>query len=175
MRAPKQVRPNHCGRGAARSPHLYTRAGREAGTSEPHLRLDALSMKSGWSACTMGSHCRPRLDPSQKAKEPMTDGCGRLQQQSPADKVERKAVTALIPSRRKRSIIDRRTGGLYRWALEPGVLVFSKSRISASSFTSAAGSAAGAGGSSFFSLFIPLITRNKALAMIRKFKVTVRN
>lgn len=52
---------------------------------------------------------------------------------------------------------------------------FSKSRISVRSLTSAVSSGAGSGGCSFFSLFIPLITRNKAVATMRKFKVTVRN
>ena len=52
---------------------------------------------------------------------------------------------------------------------------FSKSRISARSFTSGVGSVGGAGGSSFFSLLIPLMARNKTPAMIRKFKATVRN
>src|SRR5262249_10363985 len=52
--------------------------------------------------------------------------------------------------------------------------VFSKSLISVRSFTSAVGSG-GPGGCSFFSLFIPLMTTNNAVAMMRKFKVTVRN
>ena len=52
---------------------------------------------------------------------------------------------------------------------------FNKSRISVRSFTSAVGSGAGAGGSSFFSLLIALMAKNKTPAMIRKFKATVRN
>ena len=52
---------------------------------------------------------------------------------------------------------------------------FNESRISVRSFTSAVGSGGGAGGSSFFSLLIALIAKNKTPAMIRKFKATIRN
>jgi len=72
-----------------------------------------------------------------------------------------------------RDLPGKRSDGAFAVALHR--YFFNKSRISVRSFTSGVGPEAGAGGSSFFNLLIPLMAKNKTPAMIRKFKATVRN